>query len=122
MLVLVAGTVALLYTWVQTSTPTQTQGYLQFMADVEGGKVTTAVQDGEMVTVTLSDGKTYTVLVPNPIFTNVATDMAEASAQGRSSRSPRRHTSESRRRTPRGSGCCSRACCRCSSSAASSSS
>ncbi len=82
MLVLVAGTVALLYTWVQSSTPPTTQGYLQFMADVESGKVTTAVQDGESVTITLTGGGTYTVLVPNPIFTNVATDMEQAAARG----------------------------------------
>ena len=41
MLVLVAGTVALLYTWVTSSAPsTSAVGYSQFYDDVKAGKVT----------------------------------------------------------------------------------
>ena len=84
MLVLVAGTVALLYTWVQSSAPPQSTGYLQFVQDVQANKVQTALQDGETVAVTMKagNGDNYTVLVPNPIFSNVALDMAEAAQRG----------------------------------------
>ena len=39
MLVLVAGTVALLYTWVSSSTPADTTGYSNFYDDVKAGNV-----------------------------------------------------------------------------------
>ena len=46
MLVLVAGTVALLYTWVTSSTPSTAVGYSDFLADVKAGEVQKVVQDG----------------------------------------------------------------------------
>ena len=52
MLVLVAGTVALLYTWVTSSTPSTTVGYSDFLANVKAGEVQKVVQDGETLTVT----------------------------------------------------------------------
>jgi cell division protease FtsH len=82
MLVLVAGTVALLYTWVTSSTPSQQDGYFKFLNDVKTGQVTKASQDGEVVTVTLKDNSTYTVVVPNAIMTNVASDMVTAAEAG----------------------------------------
>jgi cell division protease FtsH len=82
MLVLVAGTVALLYTWVQSSTPQQQVGYLQFLSDVKSGAVKTAVQEGESLTVTKNNGETYTVIVPNSITGDVSADMREAAAAG----------------------------------------
>ena len=51
MLVLVAGTVALLYTWVQSSSPHPQLGYSDFYKDVKEGNVTKVVQDGESLTV-----------------------------------------------------------------------
>jgi cell division protease FtsH len=78
MLVLVAATVALLYTFVSSTTPNTQNGYFKFLNDVKSGKVTKASQDGEVVTVTLADQSTYSVVVPNPIMTNVASDMAQA--------------------------------------------
>jgi cell division protease FtsH len=39
MLVLVVGTAALLFTWIQSTTPTNTVGYSAFLADVQAGKV-----------------------------------------------------------------------------------
>ena len=53
MLVLVVGTAALLFTWINASAqPTQPIGYSQFLTDVTAGKVTKVVQQGETLTVT----------------------------------------------------------------------
>jgi cell division protease FtsH len=82
MLVLVAGTVLLLFTWVTSSTPQAQEGYLRFLDDVKAGKVTKAVQDGETLSVTMSDNTTYTVVVPNVITGDVAKDMAQAATAG----------------------------------------
>jgi cell division protease FtsH len=83
MLVLVAGTVALLYTWVTSSTPSSDVGYSQFLTNVQEGKVKAVVQDGETLTVTPADsGTTYTVIVQNPITGNVNDDMIAAAAKG----------------------------------------
>ncbi|HYO44234.1 MAG TPA: AAA family ATPase, partial [Candidatus Limnocylindrales bacterium] len=90
MLVLVAGTVALLYTWVQSSTPQSAEGYLRFLDDVKSGKVDKAIQEGESLTVTVKSGTpaTYTVIVPNSITGDVARDMIEAAAAGGQTLSP----------------------------------
>ncbi len=82
MLVLVAGVVALLYTWVTSSTPQAQEGYLRFLDDVKSGKVQKAVQQGETLSVTISDNTTYTVVVPNSITGDVAKDMQQAAAAG----------------------------------------
>ena len=83
MLVLVAGTVALLLTWVSSSTPPDTTGYSAFLADVKAGKVTKVVQDGETLTVTLVPGSVpYTVVVQNSITGEVLADMQKAAAGG----------------------------------------
>jgi len=82
MLVLVAGVVALLYTWVTSSTPQAQEGYLRFLDDVKAGKVAKAVQDGETLSVTMSDNTTYTVVVPNPITGDVSKDMSTAAVAG----------------------------------------
>src|SRR3954454_2361105 len=66
MLVLVAGTGAVLYTWGQSSSPHPQQGYSDFWNDVKAGNVTKVVQDGEALTVTAKN-QTYTVVVPNSI-------------------------------------------------------
>jgi len=82
MLVLVAGTVALLYTWVSSSTPQNTTGYSTFYNDVKAGNVTKVIQDGETLTVTKKDGTTYNVVVPNSITGDVYSDMQKAAAEG----------------------------------------
>ncbi len=82
MLVLVAGTAALLWTWVSSSSPQAQKGYLQFLDDVRTGQVSTAVQDGELLTVKTSDGATYQVIVPNNITGDVARDMREVAKEG----------------------------------------
>ncbi len=82
MLVLVAGTIVLLVTWLNSSSPAQQDGYFKFLNDVKSGQVTKASQDGETVTVTLKDNTTYSVVVPNAIMTDVAADMTKAAAAG----------------------------------------
>jgi cell division protease FtsH len=82
MLVLVAGTVALLFTLVSSSSPKDTTGYSNFYADVKAGNVTKVEQDGESLLVTTSGGKTYTVVVPNNITGDVFADMQRAASEG----------------------------------------
>ncbi|MFN8630293.1 MAG: ATP-dependent zinc metalloprotease FtsH [Chloroflexota bacterium] len=83
MLVLVAGTIALLVTWIGSSSTPPQDGYFKFLNDVKSGQVQKASQDGETVTVTLKNSTTpYTVVVPNAIMTDVAADMAKAAEQG----------------------------------------
>ena len=57
MLVLVAGTVALLYTWLQSGTPQTQKGYSEFYGDVKAGNITKVVQDGETLDVTTKGGE-----------------------------------------------------------------
>jgi cell division protease FtsH len=82
MLVLVAGTVALLYTWVSSSSPQGQTPYSQFYNDVKAGKVSEVVQDGESLTVKTTQGNTYQVIVPNSITGDVYSDMQKATAAG----------------------------------------
>ena len=84
MLVLVVGTAALLFTWIQSNgSPSASHTYSQFLTDVKGGKVSKASQQGETLTVTLKDTpQTYTVTVPAPIVTKVYDDMAVAAKAG----------------------------------------
>ncbi len=85
MLVLVVGTVVLLYAWVSSSTQPNQLGYFKFLNDVKAGHVDHVIQDGETVTVTLNSaggGSTYSVVVPNAIMTNVASDMMQAANAG----------------------------------------
>ncbi|MCJ7710716.1 MAG: ATP-dependent zinc metalloprotease FtsH [Chloroflexi bacterium] len=83
MLVLVAGTVALLLTWVSQSTPTETTGYSAFLDAVKAGKVEKVVQDGETLTVTPKGGGiAYTVVLQNSITGEVLTYMKKAAVEG----------------------------------------
>jgi cell division protease FtsH len=81
MLVLVAGTVALLYTWVSASSPQQTRGYLEFLGDVRGGNISQVTQEGEVLTVVTRQNARYTVVVPS-ILTQVPNDMLAAAREG----------------------------------------
>jgi cell division protease FtsH len=81
MLVLVVGTAALLFTWIQGSTQPNTIGYSEFLSQVKAGSITTVVQQGETLTVTPDSGATYTVTVPS-ILTQVLPDMKAAADAG----------------------------------------
>ena len=88
MLILVVGTVLLLYTWLLQSQTTTTIGYSKFLADVQANKVTTVVQqDEQSLTVTTKDGQTYTTIIPS-VLTDVNADIAAAAKKStRSDRS-----------------------------------
>ena len=82
MLVLVVGTAALLFTWIQSTTPPNAVGYSQFLTNVKDGQVETVTQQGDTLTVKpkagAPSGAPYTVTVPAPIVTKVLDDMAAA--------------------------------------------
>ena len=84
MLVLVIGTAALLFTWINSTTQPNQIGYSQFLTHVADGKVKRVVQQGETLTVTLNEATApYTVTVPS-ILTQVYPDMlVAAKTQGR---------------------------------------
>jgi cell division protease FtsH len=83
MLVLVAGTVALLYTWLQSPTSATAKPYSDFWNEVKAGNVVTVTQDGEALTVKTTTSTTpYTVIVPNNITGDVYSDMQKAAAAG----------------------------------------
>ena len=113
MIVLVLGTAALLFTWITASTPTTTVGYSQFLSNVANGSVEHVSQESDTLTVTtLPDKKIVTVIVPGVAgLTNVWADMVPLRPPRRS---PPTSTRPSPSPTPRGSACCSPACCRSS--------
>ncbi|MDO8484372.1 MAG: ATP-dependent zinc metalloprotease FtsH [Candidatus Limnocylindrales bacterium] len=81
MLVLVVGTAALLFTWLQSTTPDTAVGYSKFLAAVQAGQVTEVTQQGETLMVKGSgQPPTYTVVVPN-ILQNVLEDMKNAAKE-----------------------------------------
>ena len=81
MLVLVVGTVLLLYTWlIQTPNPPSV-GYSKFLDDVRNGTVTSVVQTDQSLTVTSRDGTQYTVEIPS-LLTDVNSQMQEAAQAG----------------------------------------
>ena len=81
MLVLVVGTVALLYTLLLQPTQQPSVGYLEFLENVKAGKVARITQQGDKLTVKPKDGPTYTVNVPSPL-TDVPAAITTALAEG----------------------------------------
>jgi cell division protease FtsH len=81
MLVLVVGTVALLYTWLSSSAPASTVGYGTFLNNVAAGRVAEVEQQGDTLTVRPREGTPYTVTVPS-VLTDVLDDMRDAAARG----------------------------------------
>jgi cell division protease FtsH len=82
MLVLLVGTIALLFTLLQSSSPTASVGYSQFLTDVQRGNVNRVIQEGDNLTVTARNpDRTYTVTVPN-VLTQVFQDMQAAASRG----------------------------------------
>jgi len=81
MLVLVVGTVALLYTWISASSTPVTKPYSSFLDDVKAGVVDKVVHQGDTLTITSKDvpPKTYTVTVPGvPGLHDVLKDIQQA--------------------------------------------
>ena len=71
---------ALLFAWINSSSPPSPRGYSQFLADVEAGQVTKVEQDGDTLTVATADDR-YTVVVPS-VLTDVYGEMQAAADQG----------------------------------------
>ncbi|HEY3072725.1 MAG TPA: ATP-dependent metallopeptidase FtsH/Yme1/Tma family protein, partial [Candidatus Limnocylindrales bacterium] len=81
MLVLVLGTVALIYAWFLQPTNQQTKGYSDFLNDVQSGKVTAVVQQDQTLTIDEGPAGKFTVVVPS-ILTQVYPDMLNAAKAG----------------------------------------
>ena len=82
MVVLVLGTAALLFTWINASAPPTPVGYSQFLAQVQAGQVTEVTQEGDILTVKSKEAPNqYTVVVPS-ILTQVWNDMTAAADKG----------------------------------------
>ncbi len=83
MLILVIGTVALLYTWLLQSPADTSKSYSYFLQQVSQGQVSKVVQTGTtlQITTTESPPQTYTTQVASA-FTNVYDDMTKAAVSG----------------------------------------
>jgi cell division protease FtsH len=81
MLVLVVGTAALLFTWITSSSPTQTTGYSEFLQNVSAGEVASVTQQGTTLTVKPTSGPEYTVNVPT-VLTDVYANILVAAEKG----------------------------------------
>ncbi len=82
MLVLVVGTVALLYTFLISSPTDQSVAYSQFLSEVQKGNVKDVQQQDLRLAVTDKDGKEYVVVVPGVGFTDVYGDVQKAAQAG----------------------------------------
>ncbi len=83
MLVLVAGTVALLYSFLMSSPSDQTVAYSTFLDNVRKGEVAKVEQQDLRLTVTpRGSTATYAVIVPGVGFTNVFGDVDKAAEAG----------------------------------------
>jgi cell division protease FtsH len=82
MLVLIVGTLVLLWQLLGQTTSASNTAYSQFLANIQAGQVQTVTQEQSTLTVTpKGGGQTYTVTVP-PILTNVLQDMQAAAKTG----------------------------------------
>jgi cell division protease FtsH len=93
MLVLAIGISALLYTWLNSSSPNQAVGYGEFLNNVKAGAVTKVTQKQDTLTVQPTSGTSYTVVVPT-VLTNVLDDMQKAAAQSGKPFDPKIYTAE----------------------------
>ena len=83
MLVLVVGTAALLFTWIQSSAQPNTVGYSNFLNDVQQNKVASVLQQGDTLTVKLQgQAPAYTVTVPSVLTIVYPNDMQAAAKAG----------------------------------------
>jgi cell division protease FtsH len=83
MLVLVVGTVALLYTWISASGTAKTMGYGEFLAKVQAGEVEKVEQQGDTLTITLKGSPLPVTSNVPTILTNVLQDMRTAAESGK---------------------------------------
>jgi cell division protease FtsH len=82
MLLLVVGTVLLMYTWVVQNDKGTTKQYSDFLNAVAAGEVKSITQQDQLLTVTPADGEaTYQVVVPS-LLTPVFEDVQAAAVRG----------------------------------------
>jgi len=81
MLVLVLGTVALMYAWFFQPTNANTKGYSEFLNDVQAGKVISVKQQDQTLAVDEGSAGKFTVVVPSSL-TQVYPDMQAAAKAG----------------------------------------
>jgi cell division protease FtsH len=82
MLILVVGTAALLYTWINQGTTSERVSYGDFLARVQAGQVEKVIQKDATLTVDpRGNAPQYTVVVPT-VLTDVLGDMKEAARAG----------------------------------------
>jgi cell division protease FtsH len=83
MLILVVGTVALLYTWLLQTPADTSKSYSFFLTQVSQGQVAKVVQTGTTLSITTTDTppQTYTTEVASA-FTDVLGDMTKAAVSG----------------------------------------
>ena len=83
MLLLVVGTAALLFTWLNSSSTTATWGYGEFLDKVAAGQIKTVEQEQTTLTVTPKGPAVArrTVIVPT-VLTDVLADMRQAALDG----------------------------------------
>ena len=81
MLILVIGTAALLYTWINQGTTAERVGYGTFLANVQAQQVQEVIQKDTTLAVKPKNGAQYTVVVPT-VLTDVLKDMKEAATAG----------------------------------------
>ena len=96
MLVLVIGTAALLYTWINQGTTSERVGYGEFLSRVQTGQVQEVTQkDATLAVKPRGTGPQYTVVIPGvPGLTNVLKDMQEAAKAGGTDLDPRIYKAE----------------------------
>jgi cell division protease FtsH len=82
MLILVVGTVALLYTFLMSPSPDTTKPYSTFLQDVSAGQVTKVTQQDLILTVTTTGGATYQSIVPGIGMQDVYGDVRAAAQAG----------------------------------------
>jgi cell division protease FtsH len=82
MLVLVVGTMALLYTFLMSSPSDKSMAYSTFLTSVSSGEVAKVKQQDLQLTVTPKNGAEYAVVVPGIGFTDVFADVRAALAKG----------------------------------------
>ena len=105
MLVLVVGTVALLYTWLIQGTPGTPTGYSQFLADVQSGRVQKVIQQDQIADRHLQ--RRLDQAGHRPEHPDRGLPGHAARGSGRATRRSRPTSSPARRRpTRRGSGYC----------------
>ncbi|MBP1704891.1 MAG: ATP-dependent metalloprotease FtsH, partial [Chloroflexi bacterium] len=82
MLVLVVGTVALLYTFLMSPSPDATKAYSDFLGNVSAGQVQEVTQQDLVLTVKPTSGTQYQVIVPGVGMQDVYADVRAAAQAG----------------------------------------